>query len=88
MIKVAALTAAAFLIAWAISVVAAYKAGKHAQQASESGVQDRLHRDMIRFINNAVNGTGLDSELWASLSPQAVKQGEELIERYRHSVGR
>jgi hypothetical protein len=88
MIKIAALTAAVFLIAWAVSLVVAYKAGRKAQGMSDSGVQAKLHRDMVRFIRNAVDGTGLDSDYWASLSPKTLEQGEALIERYRSSTNR
>ena len=88
MFKVAALTAAFLLIAVVASVVIAYKAGRKAQALSDSGVQAKLHRDMARFIKNTVDGTGLDTEYWASLSPRTLEQGEALLDRYKHSTNR
>jgi hypothetical protein len=83
MIKIAAITAAGLLIAGAIVVLIAYRAGKAAERMSRPGVEAKLHRDMARFINGAVNGTSLDSDFWSSLSPEALKEAEELLARYR-----
>ena len=87
MVKIAALTAAVLLIAWVASLVLAYKAGKKAKELSQDGVQHAVYRDMARWIGNTVNGTGLDSEYWASLSPKSTQKGEELLARYRKSIG-
>lgn len=88
MIKIAALTGAALLIVWAITLVVAYKAGKKARELSSEGVQESLYRDMARYINNVVNGTSLDSDFWASLSPTTLEQGEKLIARFKSIVNR
>lgn len=88
MVKIAAITAAALLIVWAISLVIAFKAGKKARELSSEGVQESLYRDMARYINNVVTGTSLDSEFWASLSPKTLKQGEDLVARFKSVVNR
>lgn len=90
MIKIAAITAALLLIALAVAFVLVYKAGKAAgrrELESTTGVRDRLYREMASFITNAVNGTSLDSDYWASLSPKTLKRGEEIISDYRRSIG-
>jgi hypothetical protein len=87
MIKVAALTAAAFLILIAVALVVAYKMGRTAERMSRGGVQDKLYRDMAAFINTTVNATSLDTDYWVSLSPKKLEQAEELITRYRNSIG-
>jgi hypothetical protein len=87
MIKIAALTAAVLLLIIAAAVVLAYKAGRTAERMSRGGVQDKLHRDMAAFINNTVNGTSLDPEFMVSLPPKRLEQAEELITRYRNSIG-
>jgi hypothetical protein len=90
MIKVAAITAALLLIALAAGFVLAYKAGKAAGRRElerDTGVRDRLYREMARFITDTVNGTSLDSEYWASLSPKSLERGEQIVAQYRRSIG-
>lgn len=88
MVRIAAITAAALLILWVVTVVVAYKAGRKAQQLSSDGVQESLYRDMARYINNVVNGTSLDTEFWASLSPRTLQEGEKLVARFKSIVNR
>jgi hypothetical protein len=88
MVKIAAITGAALLILWVVSLVIAYKAGKKARELSSEGVEESLYRDMARYINNVVNGTSLDSDFWASLSPKTLEQGEKLVARFKSIVNR
>lgn len=88
MVKIAAITAAALLILWVVTVVVAYKAGRKAQELSSDGIQESLYRDMARYINNVVNGTSLDTEFWASLSPTTLEEGERLVARFKSIVNR
>lgn len=88
MVKIAAITAAALLILWVVTVVVAYKAGRKAQELSSDGIQESLYRDMARYINTVVNGTSLDTEFWASLSPKTLQEGERLVARFKSIVNR
>ncbi len=90
MIKVAAITAALLLIGLAVALVLVYKAGKAAGRRElerDSGVRDRLYRQMASFISDTVNATSLDSDYWASLSPKSLQRGEEIVAQYRRSIG-
>jgi hypothetical protein len=88
MIKIAALTAAVFLIAWAITLVIAFKTGRKVESRSPAAMQFRLYRDMAEFINRAVNGTSLDGDYWSSMSPETLKRAGDLLDRYQHFTNR
>lgn len=87
MFKVAAITAAILLLLVAALLVAAFKAGRAAERRSASGVQYKLHQDMVKFVHNMVGGTSLDTDYWSNMSPKATQEAEQLLQRYRKSIG-
>lgn len=91
MIRVAAVTAAFFIIFLAAAFFLVYRVGKRAGEKAyqvQTGVRQDLYRQMAAFINDAVNGTSLDTDYVTSLSPKNLERGLEILSDYRRSIGR